>query len=383
MVVAQSLEYFKSGELIYVAMFGDPELYLPEGRGAWPAACRGKNLSPYRVFVPNCHTDNGSLGTRNPYEIARFRGKYGLWCNNNDFICGSSKNLLRGDGHVEYSRGAYSQAFAIVDKILTTNRVTTSRARMTPKSEPEIYVYARQTEYWVAPDEEIEIDLSPSISIEREVTEYLWSFDGGESWRADEPILRSKFEAGEHKILAKVADGFAESSPLEIVVHVGEFTALAQLEAPLNLRATKEDEGLKLEWRDAPKEAKYAFVKVNGLGLVYADTSDGEIWLSDVEYENLRDIEVAWMDAEYNVGEFATLDMSGFENVRVLGGWDDSGLPDDTPNETLGMTNESSPTDTDAPVKTGVAFGAIGLFVLVIIILVAIKILASSHKKSP
>lgn len=173
MVVAQSLEYFKSGELIYVAMFGDPELYLPEGRGAWPAACRGKNLSPYRVFVPNCHTDNGSLGTRNPYEIARFRGKYGLWCNNNDFICGSSKNLLRGDGHIEYSRGAYSQAFAIVDKILTTNRVTTFRARMTPKSEPEIYVYARQTEYWVAPDEEIEIDLSPSISIEREVTEYL------------------------------------------------------------------------------------------------------------------------------------------------------------------------------------------------------------------
>ena len=195
--------------------------------------------------------------------------------------------------------------------------------------------------------------------------------------------MRCKFEAGEHKILAKVADGFAESSPLEIVVHVGEFTALAQLEVPLNLRATREDEGLKLEWRDAPKEAKYAFVKVNGLGLVYADTSDGEIWLSDVEYENLRDIEVAWMDAEYNVGEFATLDMSGFENVRVLGGWDDSGLPDDTPNETLGMTNESSPTDTDVPVKTGVAFGAIGLFVLVIIILVAIKILASSHKNHP
>ena len=216
MVVAQALKYFKAGELVYAGMFGDPELYLPEGRGVWPAACRGKNLSLYRVFVPNCHTDNGSLGTRNPYEIDRFRGKYGLWCNNGDFVCGSSKNLFNNGGHVEYRNGAYSQAFAIVDKILTTNRVSTNSARLMREASSEIYAYARQTEYFVAPGEEIEIDLTPSISIEHEISEYLWSFDG-ETWMANDAVILRSFEAGEYKILAKVSDGFNESDVLEIL----------------------------------------------------------------------------------------------------------------------------------------------------------------------
>ncbi len=77
-MIAQALKYFKAGELVYAGMFGDPELYLPEGRGAWPAACRGKNLSPYRVFVPNCHADNGSLGTRILTKLIVFGASMGF-----------------------------------------------------------------------------------------------------------------------------------------------------------------------------------------------------------------------------------------------------------------------------------------------------------------
>ena len=318
MVVAQALKYFKVGELVYAGMFGDPELYLPEGRGAWPAACRGKNLSPYRVFVPNCHADNGSLGTRKPYEIDRFRGKYGLWCNNGDFVCGSSKNLFNNGGHVEYRNGAYLQAFAIVDKILTTNRVSTNSVRLMREAPSEIYAYARQTEYFVAPGEEIEIDLTPSISIEHEVSEYLWSFDG-ETWMANDAVILRSFEAGEYKILAKVSDGFNESDVLEILVHVGNFAGPVTLPAPTTLKLLRQDDNIRLYWRAAPDGAKYAFIKVNGLGLDYVDASAGETRISDVEYDDLRDIEVAWMDADGNVGEFATIDMANFGSEITLG----------------------------------------------------------------
>lgn len=62
------------------ALFGDPKLRLPEGEsrwhradGAWLAefyakACRGQELSDWRRDVPDCSTDNGSLGARKPFR---------------------------------------------------------------------------------------------------------------------------------------------------------------------------------------------------------------------------------------------------------------------------------------------------------------------------
>ncbi len=111
MVVANSLKSFDADKVVYVALFGDPKLYLPEGEGFNPPACRGENLSEYRVYVPNCDTDNGILGARKPYELESLAGRYGLWCNDNDFICGSSKNPLNSKGHSQYEEnGAYYTA---------------------------------------------------------------------------------------------------------------------------------------------------------------------------------------------------------------------------------------------------------------------------------
>lgn len=50
--------------LDFAAMFGDPKLYLPEGEGFWPPACKGQDISPWRRPLPGCLTDNGSLGGR-------------------------------------------------------------------------------------------------------------------------------------------------------------------------------------------------------------------------------------------------------------------------------------------------------------------------------
>ena len=103
-VVGQTLDNLSTLEeqTDFVAFFGDPKLYLPEGEGFRPPACRGEEYSPWRRDVPDCRTDNGSLGARKPYLPVGFLNKTGLWCNNDDMICGSSKWGKTG-GHFQYA----------------------------------------------------------------------------------------------------------------------------------------------------------------------------------------------------------------------------------------------------------------------------------------
>jgi len=106
-VAARALGSLDARRVLYVATFGDPELYLPEGVGMTPPACRGEKLSRYRVYAPDCRTDNGILGARKPYELPGYSGKFGLWCGDDDLICGSSKNLLVNSGHGKYDTGGH------------------------------------------------------------------------------------------------------------------------------------------------------------------------------------------------------------------------------------------------------------------------------------
>lgn len=89
-------------KIIFVALFGDPKLYLPEGEGVFPPACQGKEFSNWRRNVPVCGTDDGTLGARKPYIPQDMHGKVGTWCNEDDWMCGSSKNALRNSGHGLY-----------------------------------------------------------------------------------------------------------------------------------------------------------------------------------------------------------------------------------------------------------------------------------------
>lgn len=104
-VVGESLASLNSVEqqTDFVAFFGDPKLYLPEGEGWRPAACQGKEYSPWRRVVPDCKTDDGSLGARKPYLSVGFINKTGLWCNNDDFVCGSSIWPTVTSGHMRYA----------------------------------------------------------------------------------------------------------------------------------------------------------------------------------------------------------------------------------------------------------------------------------------
>lgn len=134
MIITSGLDELDSNKFIYAATFGDPKLYLPEGRGSTPDACLGKNLSPYRIYAPNCRTYQGSLSAKIPYLENGWLNKVGLWCKNQDLVCGAgfsfgepkTQNNLLGDivqsalhAHTRYpDDGVYELAAkTIVEKI--------------------------------------------------------------------------------------------------------------------------------------------------------------------------------------------------------------------------------------------------------------------------
>lgn len=105
-VVGQALPNISSGvknKIVFNMLFGDPKLYLPEGEGIFPPACRNENLSAYRREIANCHVDNGALGARKPFLPSEDNSKTGLWCLANDYVCGSSKFVWDVEGHGKYA----------------------------------------------------------------------------------------------------------------------------------------------------------------------------------------------------------------------------------------------------------------------------------------
>lgn len=111
MVLSKALPELTASKIIYVATFGDPKLYLPEGASKAiglipkiPDACLGKNLSPYRVDVVDCRAYEGVLGSQRPYQPTNYLGKIGVWCNGNDIMCSSGLSI---DDHTSYVSSNY------------------------------------------------------------------------------------------------------------------------------------------------------------------------------------------------------------------------------------------------------------------------------------
>lgn len=133
------LSYIGAENIIYIATFGDPKLYLPEGEGILPAACRGMNLSSYRIYAPNCRAHSGVLGAENPYVPAELKGKMGLWCTEKDVMCSNYFDFSDPVGdHVAYaSKGIYTEAMRFIyqklyaefpEKLRTPTEVIQSQA---------------------------------------------------------------------------------------------------------------------------------------------------------------------------------------------------------------------------------------------------------------
>ena len=108
LVVLNSLGRISPERIVYVATFGDPKIYLPEGAGLVPSACAGRNLSEYRVYVPDCRAYKGIMGAKNPYVSTGYEGRVGTWCNKYDVSCSSYYSVK---SHISYeSDGLYEDA---------------------------------------------------------------------------------------------------------------------------------------------------------------------------------------------------------------------------------------------------------------------------------
>lgn len=112
MVVSKALPSLKANKIIYAATFGDPKIYLPEGEGISPPACRNENLSNYRISVPDCYAYEGMLGSYRPYQPEEFIDKLGTWCNRFDILCSSYFGI---SSHVSYvNDGLYEDASKLI-----------------------------------------------------------------------------------------------------------------------------------------------------------------------------------------------------------------------------------------------------------------------------
>ena len=124
-VIDRSLNFINSDKVVYVASFGDPKLYLPEGK----RACQHVGLSPYRVYAPDCKIKEGILGGMKPYQPAGYYNKMGIWCNQDDLICGSALNIFNPlKTHVAYiEKGSYQKFAEIVSKKIANIKIKSAR----------------------------------------------------------------------------------------------------------------------------------------------------------------------------------------------------------------------------------------------------------------
>ena len=320
-------------KVIYVGLFGDPELYLPEG-GLWSAACSGRNLSAYRVFVPECKTKTGIFGARNPYQESKLIGKYGLWCNRHDIICGSSRNLLDNGGHLEYAEyGEFAWMGRIIRKRLPTKKSAVNLLRSRPgltgrlasmpiakldeNATQRVFAVLPTDEYDVPAMQKLTLDASNSFSLDGDIQEYWWSFDDEPIWSSgNRPIITKTFaKDGLHKLVLRVSDGSNYSQNLEIVIAVGQEKAVAVLSdnnlSQIKLTYAQSQHEAKIDWSDLvfDANARYLGVKLNGLMLGYAELAQDAkvVTLRELDYDTPIDIEVALLDAEYNLSDWVRL----------------------------------------------------------------------------
>ena len=301
MVVANAVRGFRPDRVIYVGLIGDPQTYLPEGRGLLPDACLGRNYSGYRVYVPTCRTYKGSLGARNPYQYGDLVGKYGLWCARDDYICGSSSSLLKNAGHTQYiSLGSYAQLSYLVQQKLTTSYFELAGVRMAVP-ESEIYAILNQEEYFGRPDDIITLSAAMSFSFAGEIKRYEWAIDDCD-FAIGEDEISLVFPLGQHEVRLRITDRVGAQA--EAVAHVSildDFTDV-RLAAPVVL-AERQADAVYFSWHGAPVGAAYLLVRLNNLDLDYVSAEELVVGVHDLEINEDDVLSVAWMDDDMNVGE--------------------------------------------------------------------------------
>lgn len=322
MVVSRAVKRMKAAQVLYVGLLGDPELALPEGEGLLPSACFGGAYSEYRVYAPDCRTNKGVFGGRNPYEYGELYGKYGLWCNAHDYICGSSRRITDNGGHTKYV--AYHEVAWLASRVEERLSGSGGARRRSAGHMPDLSEYdleaqviLSQAEYHGTSSERIYLDASASWhAVEDTSVQYIWSIDdkltwssGGRPWVTPSPLA-----AGHHTVYVKMeADGriLAEASAQIVIDGGGEE---ARMEAPVVALSRYGDE-VRLTWEEG--SAYGLLLRLNGVDLGYVESGRGTIRLVGLDFSQENRLLLAWLDEEFRLGEERAVDLNSLRDEEL------------------------------------------------------------------
>ena len=377
MVVSEAAKAFAARDVVYIGLFGDPELSLPEGKGWHPDACRGKNLSEYRIYVPNCQTDDGLLGERNPYEYGELSGKYGLWCASNDYICGSSKNPLRNSGHSNYAAVGINWFGEIVAQRLPKRRLAKRQATLADEMNV-VWAILPMEDYYAQVGEELVFDASHSFSVQGSDLRYEWDF--GDGWQDGVAQMQRSF-AADGLVRLRVTDAYGVQAETSTRVHMGMPTE-TKLPAP-QIELVRDAAGVVYaRGVEAPTGAAYLLVRLNGYDLGYV-VFNNVLQISDLYLGDDEVLSFAWMDVEYNVGEEYRITASQAQLAKVE--WSNLSERGDGGDDPIGpradrVRDPEPETVRRDVVRTGVIFGVAPIMIL-FAAAVAVLLERVRHKK--
>lgn len=312
MVVTEAVKSFRYDKVAYIALFTDPQLFLPEGEGLFPDACSGKNLSEYRVYVPVCRTHIGRLKARRPYQYGELSGKYGLWCGRDDYICGSTNVPWAVSGHTKYVE-RIPQLTSILKKRLTA-RTSSRMASRSLDSGNDVEALLSLDEYYVHPGEDIVIDASDSYSYDTEIVNYEWDIDDGEWWSSGDvaSITLNYAAEGVHKVRLRVTDMLDAIAETEALVWVtaGDLV-FYELPTPTEISASIDGSEVVLKWETHPPSAYYMYLRINGYDLGYVDAEQWQVRVGDIDFSDTdTELSVAWSTGKMNLSDFAVISLA-------------------------------------------------------------------------
>lgn len=317
LVMAQAVESLAPSKVVYVGLFGDPWTNLPEGKGLLPKACYGKKLSSYRVYVPYCGTHTGSLGARSPYVASGFTGEYGLWCNKNDYICGSSRRLSDNAGHTKYAqKNEFIWMASIVERILpgkTNSGVRSVEAEQDEEVDDvdDIFEAHFTTElYNIGMMGTVIVDASPSFSLGHEIVEYQWSVNGSAFWStgAEPTISRTIDFPDVDRVTVRVINDAGEvaEATVRVVTKEGDGDDDTMIE-PRHLTSACSGGEISVAWTDGrPRQARYILVRLNDVDLGYVPVTELSATIGGIDdYGEVTSLKVAWLDENLELGDWA------------------------------------------------------------------------------
>lgn len=372
MVVGKAVKRMKAENVIYIGLFGDPELSLPEGEGIIPQACISGARSKYRVFAPNCFTASGVFGQRDPYEYGDLMGKYGLWCNAHDYVCGSTWRMTDMSGHTQYAKlheiawmaqkvdGRLSKQFSPVGRSVAKR---TNGDGEDLSGVPNLMEYGLEaqaildkTEYHVAFGEGLHIDASESWDSQGRTLHYWWQVDdkrwstATQSW-----VEPANLAPGRHTLRLSLQADHCVLAEATAEIYVGEIVPESRIVAP-TLAAVRRGDTVRVNWGGdglsaVPSGAKLLLLRLNGVDLGYVELGYGEVTIKDFDFSQENILTLAWLDRDFRVGLEQRIDLNqlvdeqneGFGGGNGFENKDEDVLGVDNGEETMGGDELSTP----------------------------------------